>query len=483
MSDTVLESTSTATIVKAPATEMEALFNKQKEAFLHNPSPSADERRNWLKQLKQMLLKHKEALIEAIDKDFGARSRNETLLAEFMSSLGGIAYNRKNLKKWMKPSRRHVPLQLQPASAQVIYQPVGVVGIIVPWNYPLFLAIGPLATALAAGNRCMLKLSEFTPETSKLMAKIMSETFPDNLITVVNGEADVAAQFSSLPFDHLLFTGSTQVGKHVMRAAADNLTPITLELGGKSPVIVDKDFPLEEAVERICYGKSLNAGQTCVAPDYILIDTSQQQAFVDAYVKVFRSMYPTVNNNSDYSTIINNRQHQRLLSLVQDAKQKGAKVVTLNDETVSDGTRRMPPHLLLNTTDDMEVMQQEIFGPLLPVVAVDGLNEAIDFVRSRPRPLALYYFGLDKQRQQQVLNQTHSGGVCINETLMHVAIDDIPFGGIGSSGMGHYHGKEGFLTFSKAKSVLSKGRFNSAKLIFPPHTGKFKQAILKFLSS
>ena len=405
------------------------------------------------------------------------------LLAEFMSSLNDIAYCSKNLKKWMKPSRRHVPLQLQPASAKVIYQPLGVVGIIVPWNYPLFLAIGPLASALAAGNRCMLKLSEFTPETSRVTARIIAETFPDNLITVVNGEADVAAAFSKLPFDHLLFTGSTAVGKHVMRAAADNLTPVTLELGGKSPVIVDNDFSLEEAAERICYGKSLNAGQTCVAPDYILVDKSRLQPFVDAYFKAFRSLYPTVSGNSDYSAIINDRQHQRLLSLIQDAKQKGAEVVTLDDETITDGTRRMPPHLILNTNDDMDVMQQEIFGPLLPVIAVDGLDEAIEFVRARPRPLALYYFGLSRERQEQVLNQTHSGGVCINETLMHVAIDDIPFGGVGPSGMGHYHGHEGFLTFSKAKSVFSKGRFNSAKLIFPPHTSKFKQAIVKFLST
>ena len=488
MSELVLETNNkTTSVAEIPTISMKKTLteqlNQQREAFLKKPCPSASERREWLQQLKQALLSHQEDLIQAIDSDFGGRSRHETLLAEFMSSLSDIAYASKHLKKWMKDSRRRVPLHLQPASAKVVYQPVGVVGIIVPWNYPLFLAMGPLVTALAAGNRCMLKLSEFTPETSKLMADIIARTFPDDLITVVNGEADVAAAFSSLPFDHLLFTGSTSVGKHVMRAAADNLTPVTLELGGKSPVIIDTDFPLQEAVERICYGKSLNAGQTCVAPDYILIDKSRQQTFIDAYLKAFRSMYPTVSGNSDYSAIINHRQYQRLLSLIQDARNKGATIVTLDDETITDSSRRMPPHLILNATDDMEVMQQEIFGPLLPVIAIDNLEEAIDFVRARPRPLVLYYFGSDKQRQNQIQQKTHSGGVCINETLMHVAIDDMPFGGIGPSGMGHYHGHEGFLTFSKAKSVLSKGRFNSARLMFPPHNSRFKQAILKFLSS
>ena len=312
MSELVLETNNkTTSVTEIPTINMEKTLteqlNRQREAFLKNPCPSASERREWLQQLKQALLSHQEDLIQAIDSDFGGRSRHETLLAEFMSSLSDIAYASKHLKKWMKPSRRRVPLHLHPASAKVIYQPVGVVGIIVPWNYPLFLAIGPLVTALAAGNRCMLKLSEFTPETSKLMADIIARTFPNDLITVVNGEAHVAAAFASLPFDHLLFTGSTSVGKHVMRAAADNLTPVTLELGGKSPVIIDTDFPLQEAVERICYGKSLNAGQTCVAPDYILIDKSRQQTFIDAYLKAFRSMYPTVSGNSDYSAIINHR--------------------------------------------------------------------------------------------------------------------------------------------------------------------------------
>lgn len=482
MNDTVLEPQPTCTVMKTSAPSMDSLLEKQRAAFLKNPKPSAEERRNTLKQLKQTLLKHQEPLIKAINEDFGGRSRSETLLAEFMSSLSDIAYCSKHLKKWMKHSRRHIPIHIQPASGKVVYQPVGVVGIVVPWNYPLFLTIGPLSAALSAGNRCMIKLSEFTPETSKLMAKVIAGTFPEDLITVINGDADVATRFTRLAFDHLLFTGSTQVGKHVMRAAAENLTPVTLELGGKSPVIVDSDFPLEKAAERICYGKSLNAGQTCVAPDYILIKKQQQQAFVEAYFKAFRSMYATVNGNAEYSSIINARQHQRLLSLISDAKQKGADVVTLDDEIITDGSRRLPPHLVINPTDDMDVMQQEIFGPVLPIVAVEDLDQAIHFIRSRPRPLALYYFGLDKTRQEKVLSQTHSGGVCINETLIHVAMDDLPFGGVGASGMGHYHGHEGFLTFSKAKSVLIKGRFNSGKLLFPPHNTWFKQTLLKFLS-
>ena len=479
---TAMEQSSTGSSNAPHSVAMQALLQKQKDAFANNPLPSAEERRGWLNTLKQALLSHQEVLIAAIDSDFGGRSRNETLLAEFLSSLGDIAYCSKRLKQWMKPSRRHVPLHMQPASAKVIYQPVGVVGIIVPWNYPLFLAMGPLVTALSAGNRCMLKLSEFTPNTSALMADIITEAFPEDLVTVINGEADVAAAFSRLPFDHLLFTGSTEVGKHVMKAAADNLTPVTLELGGKSPVIIDDDFPLAEAAQRICYGKSMNAGQTCVAPDYILIHKHQEQAFVDAYFKAFRSMYPVIQGNSDYSAIINSRQYQRLQSLIDDARKKGAEVLTPDEEVIEDTSRQMLPHLLLNTTDDMNVMQEELFGPILPIKTVESLSEAIDYIRARPRPLALYYFGLDKQKQAQVQTQTHSGTSCMNETLMQVAIDDLPFGGIGPSGMGHYHGKEGFLTFSKAKPVFSKGRFNSAKLIFPPYSGKLKQTILSALS-
>ncbi|MRI32528.1 coniferyl-aldehyde dehydrogenase [Endozoicomonas sp. OPT23] len=463
-------------------TDMEVVLKNQKKAFLHTPYPSVEQRREWLATLKKALQDNQAALVEAINQDFEGRAREETLLAEFMPSLNYIDYCSKKLGKWTKFSKRRVPLTMQPVSAKVIYQPLGVVGIVVPWNYPVFLAVGPLATALAAGNRAMVKMSEFTPTTSELLAKIIADIFPDNLVTVINGEAEVGAQFTALPFDHILFTGSTQVGRHVMNAAARNLTPVTLELGGKSPVIVDSDFPMSEVAERVCYGKSLNAGQTCVAPDYILVKKERQQEFIDAYLKAFSTMYPKVSDNPHYTAIINKRQHDRLLGHIEDARAKGADIVIPENEQVSDGSRRLPPHLILNPTDDMTVMHEEIFGPLLPIIGVDSIDQAIDYVNSRPRPLALYYFGGDKQVQEKVLTETHSGGVCLNETLFQVAIDDLPFGGIGPSGMGHYHGHEGFLTLSKAKAVVSKGKFNSVRMLFPPYDTSFKQSMIKYLS-
>ena len=466
----------------ASESELSALLAKQQQAYLEKPYPSLDERIADLKQLKKALLDNQEKLVDALNNDFGGRARNETLMAEFMPVIEGIKYSLKNLKKWMRPSRRHVGIQLQPASAKVVYQPLGVVGIVVPWNYPLMLAASPLITALAAGNRAMIKMSEYTPATSSLFAQIIKDTFTEDQVTVVNGEAEVGAAFTRLPFDHLLFTGSTQVGRHVMTAAAQNLTPVTLELGGKSPVIIDEDFPVEESAQRVCFGKSVNAGQTCIAPDYVLIHESQRDAFVQAYIKAFRKMYPGVNGNSDYSAVINERQLQRIQSLLDDAKAKGADLRPVSDEVVNDGSRRMVPHLILDPTDDMAVMQEEIFGPVLPVVSVKHLDDAIGYIQSRPRPLALYYFGLDKESQQKVITETHSGGVCVNDTLMHVAVDDMPFGGVGPSGMGHYHGHEGFLALTKAKSVLTKGRINSAKIAYPPYKGVLKGLIFKFLT-
>ncbi len=462
--------------------DMESVLQNQKKAFLHTPYPSADQRKEWLSTLKQALQDNQSALVEAINQDFEGRASEESLLAEFMPSINYINYCSRKLTKWMKSSRRHVSITMQPASARVVYQPLGVVGIVVPWNYPVFLAVGPLVTALAAGNRAMVKMSEFTPATSALFAKIIADIFPEDLVTVINGEAEVAARFTTLPFDHILFTGSTQVGRHVMAAAAKNLTPITLELGGKSPVIIDDDFPMSEIAERVCYGKSLNAGQTCVAPDYILVKKERKQAFIDAYLKAFSTMYPKVNNNSQYTAIINKRQHNRLLAHIEDARNKGADIIVAGNEQITDGSRRLPPHLILNPSDEMTVMQEEIFGPLLPIIEIDSIDQAIDYVNQRPRPLALYYFGDNKQTQERILTETHSGGVCLNETLFQVAMDDLPFGGVGPSGMGHYHGQEGFLTLSKAKGVVSKGKFNSVRMLFPPYNTRFKQVMIKYLS-
>ncbi|CAN0592058.1 unnamed protein product, partial [Ectocarpus sp. 12 AP-2014] len=325
------------------------------------------------------------------------------------------------------------------------------------WNYPLYLAVGPLVASLAAGNRTMIKMSEFTPHTSALFKEIIESTFPEDLVSVITGEADVAADFSGRAFDHLLFTGSTSVGKLVMKAAAENLTPVTLELGGKSPAIVSSDVPMEDAAQRIAFGKAFNAGQTCVAPDFVLCPADRVKAFVDEFRARFSDMY--------------HRHHQRASSYLTDAREKGAEVIEINParENLNDGTRKIPLTLVLNTTPDMKVMQDEIFGPILPVVSYGNLDEAIHYINDRPRPLALYFFGYDKSMQQHVVDSTHSGGMCINDALMHVAQDDLPFGGVGDSGMGHYHGKEGFLTFSHHRAIFAKQKFNSGKYVYAPH--------------
>ncbi|MGM0569312.1 coniferyl aldehyde dehydrogenase [Marinobacter sp.] len=455
---------------------------EQKQAFSRNPLPSLSERLDNLQRLKKALLAHQEQFCEAIDKDFNGRSRDETLIAEVIPSVEGINYAMKNLKGWMQPERRNVSMLFQPASNKVYYQPKGVVGIIVPWNYPLYLAVGPLVAAMAAGNRAMIKMSEFTPYTSALLAHLVEATFPRDLVAVINGEADVAADFSASPFDHLLFTGSTTVGRLVMKAASENLTPVTLELGGKSPAVISGDVPMGDAAERIAFGKALNAGQTCVAPDYVLCPSDRINAFVDAFQDAMARMYPTLRDNPDYTGIINERQYQRLQEYLADARSKGARIVEINPagEHFEDGCRKMPVTLVLDPTEDMKVMQDEIFGPLLPVVASKGLEDAMGFINRRPRPLALYYFGYDRDEQKRLLAGTHSGGVCINDALMHVAQDDLPFGGIGDSGMGHYHGKEGFLTFSHARAVFSKQKINSGKLIYPPHGGTLHKLVYRF---
>ncbi|AYC31103.1 coniferyl aldehyde dehydrogenase [Pseudomonas cavernae] len=453
--------------------ELDVLFQRQRAAFRANPMPAAEQRIQWLQSLRQLLKNEQQALIQAISADFSNRSADETLLAELMPSMLGIHYASKRIKKWMKPSKRAVGVAFQPASAKVVYQPLGVVGVIVPWNYPLFLAVGPLIGALGAGNRVMIKMSESTPATSLLFKQLMAKIFPEDLVSVVLGEAEVGMAFSKLPFDHLLFTGATSIGKHVMRAAAEHLTPVTLELGGKSPAIVSADVPLADAAERIAFGKSVNAGQTCVAPDYVLVPKDRVDGFVEAYRQVVQGFYPQLTDNPDYTAIINERQVQRLQGYLSDAEGKGAKLVPLYPQAQG---RRLPHTLVLNVNDDMKLMQDEIFGPLLPIVPYERLEDAFAYVNDRPRPLALYYFGYDKGEQQRVLHETHSGGVCINDTLLHVAQDDMPFGGVGPSGMGHYHGHEGFLTFSKAKGVLVKQRFNASKTIYPPY-GKALQKL------
>jgi coniferyl-aldehyde dehydrogenase len=458
----------------AETKRLHALYASQRSAYDKLPMPDLEQRLQWLEALHEVIASHQQALVEAISADFGNRSADETLLAEVMPSLHGIRHAKRHLARWMKPSRRRVGLAFQPASAQVLYQPLGVVGIIVPWNYPLYLAIGPLIGALAAGNRALLKMSESAPATGRLLRDLLGQVFAEHEVAVVLGDVETGKQFTRLPFDHLLFTGSTEVGRQVMQSAAANLTPVTLELGGKSPAIVAADVPLEQAAERIAFGKTLNAGQTCVAPDYVLVPQQRLEAFVEAYRLAVQRFFPQLTDNPDYTSIINERQLLRLEGYLADARARGALLLPLFDEGQG---RRLPHHILLDVNDDMQVMQDEIFGPLLPVLPYASLDEAIAYVNARPRPLALYFFGYDRAEQQQVLERTHSGGVCLNDTLLHVAQDDLPFGGIGASGMGHYHGHEGFLTFSKAKAVFSKPRFNAARLIYPPYGGRLQRLI------
>ena len=463
-----------------PSLHIAALLETQKTAFAQHPMPSYQTRIHNLKQLKKALIEFKEPLIQAINQDFSSRSRDETLLAEFMPTIESINYAIKHVKQWMKPSKRKVGLLFMPAKNRVHFQPVGVVGIIVPWNYPIFLSLGPLVGALSAGNRAMIKMSEFTPHLNKVITELLDSIFEHDTVAVVEGDAPTAIAFTEQPFDHLLFTGSTSVGRYVMAAAAKNLTPVTLELGGKSPAIISQDVPMEMACERLCFGKSLNAGQTCVAPDYILLPKNREQEFIETYHKVFSKMYPSLKNNDDYSAIINPAQHERLSLWLQDAKEKGALCHEINPakEDLSSG-RKMAPVLVQNISSDMRLSEDEIFGPILPMITYDSLDQAFDYVRQRPRPLALYYFGLNKHEQALVLDQSHAGGVCINDTLVHLAQEDMPFGGIGDSGMGQYHGHEGFLTFSKAKAVHIKGRFNSAKFAYAPYKSPIHKLIYR----
>ena len=457
---------------------LKELFSRQKSAFSNNPMPNADQRIGHLKALKDITIEYQDQLASAISIDFSGRSKDETLLAEILTSVEGINMAIKKTRKWMKPSKRSVGMLFAPAENEVRYQPLGVVGIIVPWNYPIFLALGPLVAALSAGNRAMIKMSEFTPNLNKVFKAMLAEIFEENQVCIIEGEADAAIAFTEQPFDHILFTGSTTVGRFVMAAAAKNLTPVTLELGGKSPAIVSDHIPMKDAAERICFGKSMNAGQTCVAPDYILVSKAKEQEFVQAYTNAFTKMYPTLKDNDDYTAIINNRQHQRLMGLLTDAKEKGAKLTEINpaNEDLSAG-RKLAPVILQNMKQDMDIAEEEIFGPILPIITYENLNEAIEYVNDRPRPLALYYFGYDKTEQDHVLDNTHSGGVSINDTLMHLAQEDMPFGGVGDSGMGHYHGHEGFLTLSKAKAVHRKGRLSTGHLAFPPYDNSIRKMI------
>lgn len=431
--------------------ELLHLYAEVRAFYLSEPFSGYNVRMKRLKILKQALLEHKEELVEALQKDYGARSRFDSMICDILPAVSHINYTIKHLKKWMKPSRRKAGLLLSPSSITVEYQPLGVVGVIVPWNFPIVLSIAPIVTAIAAGNRVMVKLSEHTHHTNQVLSQILSCL--DRHIYPIEGEADIASYFSQLPFDHLIFTGSTPVGKLVAQAAAKNLTPVTLELGGKSPVVIDNDIDLRAAVDAVLLGKSVNAGQICVAPDYVLLPQGKELLFINLYLKRYKALYIEGDKAPTVTHIINERQYDRLHTMLADAKDHGAGIYTIEDVTLDE--RQMLPHLITGVTENMQVMQEEIFGPLLPVIGYRHLNEALNYINVKPRPLALYLMSTDRILQRQIIEQTHSGGVAINDTLLHVAAEDAPFGGIGESGIGHYHGFEGFQTFSKAKTVLS----------------------------
>jgi coniferyl-aldehyde dehydrogenase len=451
-----------------------------REAHKGDPLPGWPTRARRLRALEALLRENRDAIGTAIDADFGRRPREETAILEIFPSLSGIHHALGHGRRWMRSQRRWANFWFLPAQTEIVPQPLGVVGIIVPWNYPLYLAIGPLTDALAAGNRVMIKMSELTPRFSALFEELIARAFPDREVVVVNGGPDVGRAFSALPFDHLLFTGSTAVGHEVMRAAAANLTPVTLELGGKSPVLIGPNARLEHAIERIVIGKLMNAGQTCIAPDYVLLPRARVDAFVEGARAAAARLYPDLPRNPQYASIASERHFARLTMLRDDAVAAGAKVHRLGDADDDANGRVMTPVLLIDVDDRMEIMRQEIFGPLLPIVPYDTLDEAIAYVAAHPHPLALYVFDDDRATLDRIERETQAGGVTVNDTILHIAQHNLPFGGAGPSGMGAYHGEAGFRTFSRMKPVMRQARFNFVSLLNPPYGARFR-AMLRLL--
>jgi coniferyl-aldehyde dehydrogenase len=456
-------------------------FDRLKQAHLRGAF-SYQQRIELLSRLDAAVRRNREAVVEACSRDFGRRARIETLAADVMVTLDEIKHARKNLRRWMRPQRRAINLTFKPARGEIRYTPLGVVGVVAPWNYPFQLAIIPLANAIAAGNRVMIKPSEFTPSVSALIETLIHEVFSADEVVVVQGDASVGAEFTRLPFDHLIFTGSTAVGRHVMAAAAANLTPVTLELGGKSPALISADYPIAQAADRIAFGKCFNAGQTCVAPDYVLLPEAQLEAFITAFAESIARRYPNMAANPEYTGIINERQSSRLQAWLDEAKAAGVRTIACGPEhNVAEGLHLMPPTVLVNPPDNLTVMQQEIFGPLLPVLTYRTLEQALDFVLARDKPLAFYLFDRESARVDAVLGRICAGSVCINDVLVQFGQDDLPIGGVGASGMGHYHGRDGFLTFSKAMPVMHQARLNGMHLFNPPY-GRIITRLVDFLT-
>ena len=462
--------------MSATTTAMMASLQRQRDAFTAARPEPMSVRKDRLKRIIVMMKETGEDFARAISRDFGHRSHEQSLMTDIMPSVTAAKYCLKHMDAWAKTEKRkpNFPLGLFGAKAELRYEPKGVVGVVSPWNFPVGLTIGPVAQAFAAGNRVMIKPSEFTEDTSELMREVFARYFAEEEMAVFTGGPDVGQAFCGLPFDHLLFTGATAVGKHVLRAAADNLVPVTLELGGKSPTILGRSANVERAGERIAMGKMLNAGQICLAPDYMIVPQELEERAIGAVSNAVSAMYPTLLNNDDYTSVVNARHRDRIQGLIDDAKAKGAEAIEINpgneDFSASNG-HKMPLTILRNVDDDMKVMQDEIFGPVLPIKTYKAIDEAIDYVNAHDRPLGLYYFGEDAGERERVLTRTISGGVTVNDVVMHVSIDDLPFGGVGPSGMGSYHGPEGFKTFSHARSVYTQPKFDLAKLagLKPPY--------------
>jgi coniferyl-aldehyde dehydrogenase len=452
--------------------EIERLFALQKKAFAAEPYPSIETRRTRLEALIRMVEANEARIVKAVNDDFSCRSRHETLVAEVIVSVSAAKGAKTHLAKWMAPRAVATPLHMKPGKSRLEPQPLGVIGIISPWNYPVQLALSPAAAALAAGNRVMLKPSELTPRTSDLLREMVRAEFDENVFAVVTGGVEVGQAFSSAPFDHLLYTGSTNVGRHVYMAAAKNLTPVTLELGGKSPAIIDDSADVAAAALSIAHGKSFNAGQTCVAPDYVLTPRAKLDATVEAIAGGVRRLYPEIDTTPDYTAIISPRHFARLKAMVAEAKDAGVKVVEVGSSNALDPQRKLPVTIVVNPPDHLALMKEEIFGPVLPVIGVAGRDDAVARINAGDRPLALYWFGEDANARDDALRRTISGGVTVNDTLWHVAQENLPFGGVGKSGIGAYHGAKGFETFSHMKPVFYQSKFASNKMLYPPFSEK-----------
>jgi len=464
---------------------MREILQLQRKAHIKNGPPSAEKRIEWLDKAIGLLVDNQKAIAEALREDFGHRSVHSTLLTDIYGSIGPLKHAKSHVRKWMRREKRAVSpaiLGMFGAKAFIDYQPKGVVGVIAPWNFPINLTFAPLAGIFAAGNRVMIKPSEFTPRTSELMERMFRSTYDESEVAVFQGGTEVGSAFSKLPFDHLLFTGATSIASHVMRAAADNLVPTTLELGGKSPVIIGESADMELAAKRVMMGKTLNAGQICLAPDYVLVPENKAKDFVTAATSAVTKMFPTLKDNPDYTSVINQRHYDRLQGYLADAKAKGAELIEINpakENFTQQPYYKIPPTLVVNPTDDMKIMKEEIFGPLLPVKTYKQVSEAVDYVNDHDRPLGLYYFGQDSKEQEDVLTNTTSGGVSVNDVIMHISMEDLPFGGIGPSGMGAYHGIDGFKTFSHAKAVFKQSNKDLAAMMRPPYGPR----ILKLLGT